>query len=177
MPDTTDEMPLLRLEESLLRHEIDTSVFAPFVIARLRGAPDDIEAVIQKHLIEASTHKERSVRVRLQWEPHSAFTRPVAIQERVLTEWAALGLTCVLLPELLGLRIVSVAVEGESFDYRVSDGITIWGLEISGTMTEDRGELRERLRLKIRGSWTNSVLQVVPSHSTLTRRQKCSKFR
>jgi hypothetical protein len=72
------------------------------------------------------------------------------VQERVLTEWAALGLTCVLLPELLGVRIVSVAVEGERFDYRVSDGVTEWGLEISGTMTEDEGELRERLRLKIR---------------------------
>jgi hypothetical protein len=51
---------------------------------------------------------------------------------------------------LLGVRIVSVAVAGESFDCRVSDGVAEWGLEISGTMTEDEGELRERMRLKLR---------------------------
>jgi hypothetical protein len=72
-----------------------------------------------------------------------------------LTEWAALGVACVLLPALLNVRIASVAVEGESFDYRVSDGSTEWGLEVSGTMTEDDGELRERLRLKIRQLQSN----------------------
>jgi hypothetical protein len=57
---------------------------------------------------------------------------------------------CVLLPALLGVRIVSVALDGDRFDYRVSDGGTEWGLEVSGTMTEDEGELLDRLRLKLR---------------------------
>lgn len=64
--------------------------------------------------------------------------------------WAAIGVACALLPALAGLRIVSVALGGERFDYRVSDGAEEWGLEVSGSMTEDEGELRERLRLKIR---------------------------
>ncbi len=150
MSDPTNEMPLLQMEEALRLHAIDASVFAPFVIARVRTAPEDTEAILQVRMKEESISEERSFPVRLLWDPGSAFTQPAAVQERVLTEWAALGLACVLLPQLLGLQIVSVAVEGESIDYRVSEGVAKWGLEISGTMTENEAELRERMRLKIR---------------------------
>lgn len=150
MSKPSNETPILRLEEALRLHAIDASIFAPFVIARLRAAPEETIAELLVRMQEVSGHEERAVRVSLQWDAQSAFQQPVAVQERVLTEWAALGIACVLLPTLLGVRIVSVAVEGERFDYRVSDGVTEWGLEISGTMTEDEGELRERLRLKIR---------------------------
>lgn len=150
MSDPLNQPLVLRLEETLRLHAIDASIFAPFVIARLRSHPDETHQEIIVHLQEMNSPEERSINVRLHWEASSAFTLPIAGQERVLTEWAALGVACVLLPALCGVRIVSVAAEGERFDYRVSDGITEWGLEISGTMTEESGELRERLRLKIR---------------------------
>jgi len=150
MSDEANQRLDIRLEEALRLHEIDASVFAPFVIARLRTRPDGTETELAVRLKEVSAREERSITVRLQWDAQSAFTQPVAVQERVLTEWAALGIACVLLPALLGVRIVSVAVEGERFDYLVSDGIAEWGLEISGTMTEDEGDLQERLRLKMR---------------------------
>ncbi len=67
-----------------------------------------------------------------------------------MTEWAALGVACALLPALTGLRVLSVALEGERFDYRIGDGQTEWGLEVSGTLTEDGREFRERLRIKLR---------------------------
>lgn len=150
MSDPTGETFLLSLEESLRGHAIDASIFAPFVIARLRTAPEDTEAELQVCMKEESGREERTVQVRVGWNPQSAFQQPVAVQERVITEWAALGIACVVLPALAGVRITSVAVEGERFDYRVSDGVTEWGLEVSGTMTEHEGELRERLRLKMR---------------------------
>lgn len=150
MSDPINERLVLRLEEALRLHAIDATVFAPFVIARLRAAAEDTETELLVRMKEENAPQERFQRVRLQWDPGSAFLNLPAVQERVLTEWAALGLACALLPQLLGVRIVSVAVEGERFDYRVSDGVTEWGLEISGMMTEDEGEVRERLRLKIR---------------------------
>lgn len=150
MSDPPNQPLVLQLEETLRLHAIDASIFAPFVIARLRSDSEETHREIVVHLQEMSSPEERSINVSLQWEASSAFTLPVAVQERVLTEWAALGVACVLLPALCGVPIVSVAAEGERFDYRVSDGGIEWGLEISGTMTEEAGELRERLRLKIR---------------------------
>ena len=67
-----------------------------------------------------------------------------------MTEWGALGVACALLPALLELRVLSVAIEGERFDYRVGNERGEWGLEISGTLSESVDDLRERHRLKIR---------------------------
>jgi len=155
MSDPTTEMLSLRLEELLRSHEIDASIFAPFVIARLRGKFEDSEAVLLVRIGEVDASDERALQVLIQWEPGSAFAQPVAVQERVLTEWAALGVACLLLPGLLNVWITSVAVEGESFDDRVSDGSNEWGLEVSGTMTEYDGVLRGRLGLKIRQLQSN----------------------
>lgn len=150
MDANEEALRLLPLEEGLRLHAIDASIFAPFVIARLASAPQDTSAELWVRLKKESAYEERPIRVRLQWDVRNAFTLPVAVQERVLTEWAALGVACVLLPALTGMRILSVALDGDRFDYRVGDGVTEWGMEVSGTLTEDEGELRERLRLKLR---------------------------
>jgi hypothetical protein len=51
-----------------------------------------------------SAREERAVHVRLHWDNRNAFTLPAAVNERVLTEWAALGVACVLLPVCCCLR-------------------------------------------------------------------------
>ncbi len=66
MSDPTNEMPSLHLEESLRLHAIDASVFAPFVIARIRAVPEDTEAILQVRMKEESASEERSLHVRLQ---------------------------------------------------------------------------------------------------------------
>jgi hypothetical protein len=150
MEDNEQEAYLLRLEECLRLHAIDATIFIPFVIERLSSESGNHSAELWVRLKMESAREERTVRVRVLWDAQSGFTLPAAVQERVLTEWAALGVACALLPALTGMRVLSVALEGERFDYRVGNGVTEWGLEVSGTLTEDEGELRERLRLKIR---------------------------
>jgi len=61
-----------------------------------------------------------------------------------------LGVACALIPSLLGKRVLSVAVEGERFDYRIGNEAGELGLEVSGALSESRDDLRERHRLKIR---------------------------
>jgi len=67
-----------------------------------------------------------------------------------MTEWAALGIACALLPTILGMRILSVANEGERFDYRIGNAKGEYGLEVSGTLSESEDELRPRHRQKVR---------------------------
>ena len=101
--------------------------------------------------------QEQNRRVHLTWQPQSGPAKPLAVQERVITEWGALGVACALLPSLLGMRVVSVALEGERFDYRVGNETGEWGLEVSGTLSESADDLRERQRLKIRQLRENPV--------------------
>ena len=138
------------LEHELARHDIDASVFVPFVVARLQSTPEANGAELAVRIAAEGAAEETSVLVRIEWDAKSHSSRGSAIQDRVVTEWAALGVACALLPELLGVVIVSVAMAGDSFDYRVSDGVHEWGLEVGGTMAEAEGVLRDRLRLKVR---------------------------
>ena len=67
-----------------------------------------------------------------------------------MTEWGALGVALALIPTLLGFRVLSVALEGERFDYRIGDDTVEWALEVSGTLSESVNNLRERHRVKAR---------------------------
>ncbi len=140
----------IELEEALGLHAIDASVFAPFVIQRLKagGNANDVELLV---IIGSDKGQdERFLRVQIRWNPDNAFRLPVAVQERVVTEWAALGVACALIPDILGMRVLSVALDGERYDYRIGNKQGEFGLEISGTLTEDIGELQERHRQKVR---------------------------
>lgn len=150
MSNPMDEILAIPLEDALRRNAVDAAIFAPFVIARLRAEPENSQADLWVRMDNETGNEQHALHVRLHWNNRNAFSHPIAVQERVVTEWAALGVACALLPALFGMYIVSVALEGERFDYRVSDGVTEWGLEVSGTMMEDAKEARERLRLKLR---------------------------
>ena len=135
------------LEESLQLHAVGAEIFAPFVIERLGAGGGAFSAELVVTIVDLSG-QTREQAVRLTWQPQSTPAKPLAVQERVRTEWAALGVACALLPVLLGMRVLSVAIEGERFDYRIGNDIGEWGLEVSGTLSESASELRERRQLK-----------------------------
>ncbi|GDX41386.1 hypothetical protein LBMAG21_16780 [Armatimonadota bacterium] len=141
---------VIELETALGLHAIDASVFAPFAIQRLKAGGNADNAELLVILGSDKAQEERFLRVRIRWNPDSAFRLLVAVQGRVVTEWAALGVACALIPEILGMRVLSVALDGERYDYRIGNEEGECGLEVSGTLTEDIGELQERHRLKAR---------------------------
>ena len=101
-------------------------------------------------LQDVSVAGEQTRRVQFYWNAETALTLPPAVQEHTITEWAACGLACALAPRYTGLFIRSVAQLGDRFDYWLCDDATEWGLEVSGTRTEDEKELQDRLRRKTR---------------------------
>jgi hypothetical protein len=78
--------------------------------------------------------------------------QPLGVPERTITEWAACGVACAVLARYTSMRICAVTGDGDRFDYWVRDGDQEYGLEVSGTITDD---LETRLRLKIRQLCTN----------------------
>lgn len=71
----------------------------------------------------------------------------VGVSERTITEWAACGLACVVLARYTQARMFQVTGDGDRFDYWVRDGQREYGLEVSGTLTD---ELETRHRAKVR---------------------------
>jgi hypothetical protein len=135
------------LEDALDAQYIAASLFLPFVIERLRiGRSDTTEALLSIELALADRAEQR--RLRVVWDNSRAFAAPPGVQEHTITEWAALGIACALLHTYCdGVRISSVAQEGDRFDYWISDGVQEFGLEVSGTISGDVGT---RHRAKVR---------------------------
>ncbi len=140
---------VIALEENLRLHPIGAEIFAPFVIERLGAGSGASSAELSITITDEHGQGQNKI-VHLTWQAQSASVKPLAVQERVRTEWGALGIACALIPALLGLHVLSVALEGERFDYRIGNDMGEWGLEISGTLSESGDDLRERHRLKIR---------------------------
>ena len=69
------------------------------------------------------------------------------VQETVITEWAACGIACAVLPFYTQLQLVKVTESGDRFDYWVGDGQQLYGLEVSGVV---QGSLTCRQRTKTR---------------------------
>jgi hypothetical protein len=136
-----------RLEDIASPHRIAASLFLPFAVARLRGDPGATEAILTVLLRGIVGPGEAQQKLRVLWSAESGTTQPLGVQESVITEWAALGVACAVLSRYAGVWIRTVAAPGDSFDYWVTDGRWQYGLEVSGTMTE---ELEARHREKIR---------------------------
>ena len=64
-----------------------------------------------------------------------------------MTEWAAVGIACALVPAYTGLRILQVTQAGDGFDYWVGDDRWEYALEVSGTI---EGSLTGRHAAKVR---------------------------
>ena len=140
---------VIALEENLSLHPIGAEIFAPFVIERFGAGSGIVSAELAVTITDEHGQGQNRI-VHLAWQAQSASVKPLAVQERVRTEWGALGIACTLIPALLGLRVLSVALEGERFDYRIGNDTGEWGLEVSGALWEGEDDLRERHRLKIR---------------------------
>src|SRR5256885_515339 len=87
------------------------------------------EIVLTYNLRDFGSVGDRQEQLRLFWAASSALAQPLGVQERTVTEWAALGLACVVLARYTPLRVSQVAADGDRFDYWVSDGEREYGLE------------------------------------------------
>jgi len=136
-----------RLETIGELHPVAAHLFVPFAVARLQQHPEDTEAVLAVTLSGIDEQSAEDRPLRLLWERSSIPTKPLAIQDQPLTEWAALGVACAVIWHFAGLRLHAVAALGDRVDYWVKRENREFGLEISGTRT---GDLEARLQEKIR---------------------------
>lgn len=135
-----------RLEDIDRIHRVGTSLFVPLTVLRLRGDTEVTEATLTVDLRNMGHISETQRTLQLSWSSDNAPAQPPGIPERVITEWAACGVACVMVALYAGLTVREVAANGDRFDYWVDDGRYEYGLEISGTMGE---ELETRHRVKV----------------------------
>lgn len=136
-----------QLEEIDQRHRVGAALFVPFTIERLRGDSEAAETTLTVELRNIGNSSRTQQTLHLSWSPESMPTQSLGVQERVVTEWAACGIACVVVDLYAGLTVREVAADGDRFDYWVDDGQYEYGLEVSGTMGE---ELEARHRAKVR---------------------------
>jgi len=144
-----------QLEEVVGSHSISANLFVPFVIRRLCGVPITREAVLRVRLQSIGEAGNQTHSLRIRWHDANIPKQPLGISENTITEWAALGVACVVIALYRGLTIQGVTGQGDRFDYWVSDGQSRCGLEVSGTLT---GEVESRHRAKIR-QWQENPWQ------------------
>lgn len=143
----TDEC---QLEDTLGRQHIGAIVFLPFVIARLqRGTPTN-EAILTVNLRNITDEIDTNRILRIRWDAANVPVQPLAVQEKVITEWAACGVACAVVAVYTGLQVMDVADEGDRFDYWIGGSGPDYGLEVSGTLTEAQSEVEARHRAKVR---------------------------
>lgn len=135
------------LENIANDHLIGADIFVPFVITRLADAAEQTETVLTVRLRNIAGRSEVIHHLRLFWSAANLPRQPLGVPERTVTEWAACGVACAVLARYTSLCICAVTGDGDRFDYWVRDGDQEYGLEVSGTTTDD---LETRLRLKIR---------------------------
>lgn len=138
------------IEEHLSTQKIGADVFLPFLLARLQTSPSVTSATLKIELFDVGGVVEHQQVLRLRWHQKSLAPLPLAVQERVVTEWAACGMACILLSLYTDFRLSQVAVQGDRFDYWVSNGTQELALEVSGTLLNDHTDFKVRRRVKAR---------------------------
>ena len=124
------------LENIATDNQIRAALFIPFTVARLRGIDEAVrEAKLTIWLRNVGCGSEEKRYLRLTWTQESAREGILPVQEPVVTEFAACGVACALIPLYAQKRILRVALVGDRFDYWVGNGEEELGLEVSGTMT------------------------------------------
>lgn len=145
-----------QLEAIASLHSINAASFIPLVIERLRGRDNPFESVFDVELRGLNGVESKTSKLRVRWRAESIPSGEAGVSDRVTTEWAALGLACVVCWHYAGLRIHSVGETGSRFDYWVRRGDAFAALEVSGTVTEP---LESRYRDKVR-QWQSSPILV-----------------
>ena len=128
-------------------HAIGAALFVPFTIVRLCSESPATDTTLTVELRNLGDVSPSQRTLHLSWSSASAPTQPLGVPERVITEWAACGVACVVMALYTGLTVRAVAAEGDRFDYWVDDGQYDYGLEVSGTLG---GDLEARHRAKVR---------------------------
>lgn len=139
-------MESIFLEEIIERNSIDAHLFIPFTLYRLQPLSTERSVLLEVILHNIQPGSSIGNQVNLRWRTDSKrFDRPPA-QEHVITEWAACGIACVILPLYTPYRVLHVAQVGEHFDYWVGDDTHEYGMEVSGTLS---GDPFRRQRIKV----------------------------
>ena len=136
-----------QLENIDRAHRVGAALFMLFAIERLRGDSETTEATLTVELRNIGNSSQTQRTPHLSWSPDSMPTQSLGVPERVVTEWAACCIACVVVALYAGLTVREVAADGDRFDYWVDDGQYEYGLEVSGTLGED---LETRHRAKVR---------------------------
>lgn len=135
-----------RLEDVEEDHPIGAALFVPFAVWRLsRGLEEAASMTVDLRGIMDQGDCRRNRRLR--WGTESIPTKLPAVQERVVTEWGACGVACMVMSVFTRMRVHAVAADGDRFDYWVGDGAHEYALEVSGTMADDvEARHREKVR-------------------------------
>src|SRR5579871_71020 len=143
---------LLSLEDAFQFRPVNTHIFAPFLVARLMEHPDTIDNAIDYEISLQNIRGSgaQTVPLRLTWTEAMIPPVPLAAQREYITEAAAYGLAFAILARFTSAQLVDVAERGERFDYVLDDAGILYGIEVSGTQTEERQVLRDRHAQKIR---------------------------
>lgn len=136
-----------RLEDVHQTHRVGAALCIPLTILRLQADRETTEATLTVALRNIGGASETHHALHLSWLPKSVPTQSLGVPERVITEWAACGIACVVVALYAGLTVREVAADGDRFDYWVDDGQYEYGLEVSGTIGTD---LDTRHRAKVR---------------------------
>jgi hypothetical protein len=136
-----------RLEAIDWTHQVGAALFVPCMIRRLGRETGATETTLTVELRNIGDGSQKQRTLHLLWSPDSMPTSSLGVPERVITEWAACGVACVVVALYAGLTIRAVAANGDRFDYWVDDGAYEYGLEVSGTMG---AALDTRHRAKVR---------------------------
>ena len=138
---------MIVLEEIIASNVIDTTWFLPFVIHRLQPFAQNrvvmLDVVLQNIMDEALVLHP----LQITWHARSEKLKVPPVQGHIITEWAACGLACVVVPLYTDWQVLQVTQVGDSFDYWVGNEQYEFGLEISGTIGE---EIEQRHRLKVK---------------------------
>lgn len=133
----------LQLEQIVSMNEIDARWLLPFTIYRLNQLTDQREIDLQVTLSEIQA-KPKTRRLRLQWLAETPTLLNTPVQEEMVTELAACGLTCAVLPLYTQFHLRTVAERGAGFDYWVGDGVDLLGIEVSGMIDGDVDSRRQQ---------------------------------
>jgi hypothetical protein len=143
MSDVADEF---RLEDIVTRHNIASGLFVPFTALRLRGDSDITEAAWTISLRDVGMPGEKRRSLRVYWSADSVPVRRPGVADHIVTEWAALGMACLLVAQYTTFHIFETARAGDCVDFWITDGHELRGLEVSGARSAD---LESRHRAKV----------------------------
>lgn len=138
-----DDFPL---EQIAGLHAVATDLFVPFVVYRFGLPLAPREVILDVELRGIPGQPDGRQQLRLHWEEVTIPTLPAGVSDATVTEWAALGVAAAVVWQYAGVRLSAVTMRGDKFDYWVRRDGERFGLEVSGTTTD---EVVDRHREKV----------------------------